>query len=350
MVFQKRTNWIQNPDMATSAGLGLGSSVKVALDRTFPIESIFIRVRFTVTTGMATANADSLQNILNNVDLQISDGVKTRSVVKTSGPALLEYAAQVYGNLDRTTLTNINTNTTGAKEITYPLFCAHPQLVDPLGSMLLLPVTRYPNDPVLSLQFSTQAQMDVHATPTFALTASTLQVELIVNRRQVSVLKFPFVDWDLVESTYPYAASQNETRIELLTPGSYTGQLYRGYTSSSARGDITAGSGENSWRIESLGVNFRRFKMSHLQIENDLSRVPNNSTVPNFTASYYNDFLTDKSGTDASELGSVLDANVPVSSGARIYLIGDVTGGTNVQLKVLNHRIYGDLRKLKLIR
>ena len=90
--------------------------------------------------------------------------------------------------------------------------------------------------------------------------------------------------------------------------------------------------------------------MAHLQIENDYSRVPNNNTVPNFTASFYNDFLTDKAGTDATELGSVLDANVPVESGARIYLIGNITGGTNVQLKVLSHRLYGNLKQLKLVK
>jgi hypothetical protein len=174
-------------------------------------------------------------------------------------------------------------------------------------------------------------------------------VEAIVVRRQVSVNKFPYVDFDLIEQTVPFPTSGTELRTELLTPGSYTGQLYRGFTSATARGDISA-STSSAWRIESLGVQFRRWRMPHLQIMNDYSRVPNNATVPNFTASFYNDFLTDKNGTDANELGSVLDANVPVASGARIYLIGDVTGGTNVQLKVVSHRIYGDLRQLKLIK
>ncbi len=350
MIFQARTNYIQNADTAAAAALTLGSSVRIALDRTFPIESIWLRVRFTVTTAMATANADSLQNIVRQIDLSISDGVKTRSVVRCSGPGLLEFAAQQQTNLDRTTLANINTNTTGAKEMTFPIWCAHPQIVDPVGSFLLLPVTRFPNDPVLTIDFSSQTQMDTNATPTFALTASTLQVEAIVVRRQVSTEKFPYLDWDLIEQVVPFPNTGNEQRVELLTPGSYTGQLYRCFTTASARGDIASGTNnDDPWRIESLGVVFRRWRNSHLQIINDSSRPATNAS-PNFTASFYNDFLTDKSGTDASELGSLLDANVPVSSGARVYLIVSVTGGAAVQLKVVNHRIYGDLRKLKLIK
>jgi hypothetical protein len=143
-----------------------------------------------------------------------------------------------------------------------------------------------------------------------------------------------------------FPASGEEQRVEIPAPGSYTGQLYRGYTSTSARGDISSATA--AWRIESLNVVQRRFKFAHLKLENEHSQVT--TTAPLFTGSYYNDFLTDKTGVMASEYGSVLDANIPQNSGARIYLIGGVTGGADVKLRVLSHRLFGDLSKLKLVK
>lgn len=343
MWFTKRTKPISG---FTSTGHVLGGTVEVPLTREFPIETIFVRLTFTVGTGMATANPDSLQNILNGVDLQVFDGVKPRSVVKCSGPALLEYQVQTWFNLDRVTAANVNTNTTGAKVLTYVISCAHPQLSDPLGSSMLLPVHLMPSNPTLTLRLSTQAEMDVNATPTFALTG-TITVDVWVARRQVSVVRWPYLEWDLIENTQAFPQTVTEFLVELPTPGSHTGQLYRCYTSVSARGDIQTAN--SPWRIESLGVVFRQWLNSQLQVENDLSRAADNGS-PNFTASFFNDYLTDKTGMETGDFGSVLDANVPVTSGARIYLVTNVTGGTGVQMKILTHRVYGDLSRLKFVR
>ena len=312
--------------------------------------------------------------------------------MNVSGADLLEYHVQTGGTLDRKTLESIDRNVATTYEITYPIYFAHPQLVDPTGSFLMLPVMKYPNDPVLELTFSTQAQMDTNVSPTFAVSA--LAVELIVNRRIVNVTAFPYVDWDLTTTEQSFAASSEDARIELPAPGSYTGQLYRCYTSATARGDISSATG--IWRIESLGVSFRRWKMAHLQIENDYSRLsqPRNNPLLVYTAagtpsatntivdstasysetatennlatlarainnlrgdnyfpaSYYQDFLTDRAGTDANELGSVMDANIPQNTGARIYLIGGVTGGAGVKMRVVSHRLFGNLSSLKLVK
>lgn len=342
MIFQKKVDYLSGADQT---GLALGQTVKIPIDRTFPIESIFVIVNFTTSGVMATDNPDGLANIVNNLTLSVNDGIRQRNPVNVSGAGLLEFVAQKQINLDRQTLTALPADANASYQITYPIYCSDPQINDPVGSFFLLPVLKYPNDPVLEVRFSTQAQMDVHATPTFAVSA--LAFTVVVNRRIVNVTDFPYIDWDLTEMEQLFPASGTEQRIEIPAPGSYTGQLYRGYTSTSARGDISDATG--AWRIESLGVVQRRFKFSHLQVENDQSRVvAAGSTV--FNASYYNDFLTDKSGQTAGELGSVLDANIPQNSGARIYLIGGVTGGAGVKLKIVSHRIFGDLKKLKLVK
>jgi hypothetical protein len=71
------------------------------------------------------------------------------------------------------------------------------------------------------------------------------------------------------------------------------------------------------------------------------------ATWVQFTASYYLDFLTDKVGETGGDLGSVLDTNILQSSGARVQLLQDITGGATVQRKYVVHRIYGNLSALK---
>jgi len=343
MLFQKKADWIQNSDMVDVA---LGTTVRIPIDRTYPIESMYLKLDFTVTGDAATNNPDAIQAIVQSLVLSVNDGFRQRNVVNISGPGLLEYNYNVIGNLDRLTLAGVDDIAAQAYTLTFPIFCAHPQISDPIGSFLLLPVIKYPNDPVLEVRLATQAQMDVNATPTFAVSAG-VDMELIINRRIVNVTDFPYVDWELTELEQLFPATGDNQRVEVPAPGSYTGQLYRGYTSASARGDITAAGGH--WRIESLGVVLRRWKMDHLLVQNDNSKVVT-QTAARFRYSWFNDFLTDKSGIDAGELGSVLDANIPQNSGARIYLVGNVTGGTAVKLKIVNHRVFGDLKDLKLIK
>lgn len=338
MLFQQRLDYSRQ-----LTGNALGSTVTFELTREFPIEAIFIQCAYTPTAVMATANADSQQNILQRVQLTVADGARTRNIVDVSGAGLLEYAKQIMPSLDRSTIAGVGVNDTAAKSLTYPIFFGHPQLMDPTGSVLMLPAPRFSSNPILTLQFSTQAQMDVNVAPTYAVAAG-ISVRLIIVRRQVTMQGFPFFDTELAEIATSYASSGNSQLYELQIPGSYTGILFRCYTSTSARGDTTPAGGQHLLQL--LGTVIRRFQFPDLQIMNDFST--SGGTLPVFNGSYYLDFLSDKAGVTSGELGSVLNANIPVASGARIQLLDDVTGGTGVQIKRVTHRIFGDLSSLKI--
>ena len=113
MFFQQRPDYLYNPTplQTTTIAVGTGAQdVRIALQRNFPIEAIRIQVTFNVyNRGAATAlpmnvpNPDGLQNILKRVNLQISDGVRTRTVIDASGPDLLEMSTQTRGSLDTLT-------------------------------------------------------------------------------------------------------------------------------------------------------------------------------------------------------------------------------------------------------
>jgi hypothetical protein len=339
MLFQKRQDFT-----ATQTGLALGSTITFPITREFHVESIDLVIVATPSAAMATANADALQNIVNRVQLQISDGARTRNVVDVTGSGLIEYGMQTAGGLDRNTATNLGTNpSSGAKTLVYPIYCAHPQLDDPVGSTFLLPFPRYNSNPVLTVQFATQVQMDTNATPTFAVSALTAKI--IVRRRQVNRANWPTLDWELAELSGAYPNTGNSQMYELQIPGSYTGVMMRDYQGLSTRGFIETTGGEN--KLQLLGTVLRRFTMSDLQLENDRSVELYPATWNNITGTAYLDFLSDKTGESSPDLGSVLDANILAASGARLQLLQDITGGSNYARRYLTHRVFGNLSALK---
>jgi hypothetical protein len=339
MLFPKRQDFTP-----TQTGLALGQQIRFEITREFHIEAIYLVVVATPSAAMATANADALQAIVNRVQVQVSDGAQNRNVVDVSGPALLELSSEWIGGLDRDTAANVGTNpASGAKTLIYPIWFTHPQLADPVGSVLLLPAPRYNTNPVVSVTFATQTQMDTNATPTFAVSALTAYC--IIIRRQVNRVNFPTFNTELAELEVSYATTGNAQLYELQIPGSYTGILLRDYTSLTARGSIQTSGGEN--RLQLLGTVIRRFRVENLVAENDYSLRLYPATWNNFTGSYYLDFLSDKNGEVAGDLGSVLDANILQASGSRLQLLQDITGGSNVKRKYVTHRIFGNLKDLK---
>jgi len=320
----------------------MGQQIQFQITREFHVESIYLVVDVTYTQA-ATASADGLPNLVQKVQLQISDGARTRNVTDISGPGLLEYDWNVMGGWDRSTQAAYRANTTGTARIIYLIFCSHPQLDDPVGSTLLLPFPRYNSNPVLSVQFATQAQMDSGVTPTFAHSALTAYI--IVNRRQVNRANWPTLDWELAEVATPYPSTGNSQLYELQIPGSYTGILLRDYASAASRASIETAGGEN--KLQLLGTVIRRFRCADMLAENDMSSRPHPATWTNPSALAYLDFISDKTGESSPDLGSVLDANILAASGARLQLLQDITTvGAGTQRKYVTHRVFGNLQSL----
>ena len=339
MLFSKRQDFLPE-----DSSLALGAVVTKKIPREFMLESMIIRVSVTVSGVMATANPDAIQNILKKVRLSASDGARTRSIVDCSGPGLLEYSANIAQN-SLTTNTAIGGNSATTYTIDYPIHFALPNLADPVASNLLLPLNRFNDDPSLELTFGSQADMDTNVSATFAVSA--LSARVILNKRFVGLKDWPTFDAELIESTTSFSTSAANQEIQLPSPGSYTGLLLRGYTSATARGDISTTDGE--FKIQLLGVNNRRFRLSDIAAENYMSKNPNVGSVGVFSGSYFLDFLSDKVGATSPDFGSVLDANLAVATGARLNLIGDIAGGSDVLLKTVRHRVFGNLGPLKSI-
>lgn len=335
--------------------------VRVSLDAGWPIDAIYIFVTMTQYSTAPTAIAgDGLLNFLKRINLQVSDP-KLRTVIDVSGAGLLDWAWNVGGGLDNDTLyqyahmpvANATPKTAFANNeictMVYPVYLAHPQLVDPLRMFTLLPCHRHAAAPLLTLDFASYAELDLNQVPASA------SMEIVVVSRDMSADADKFImdrggylSADLLENVTSIPADNTDLRTEIAQPGNYSGLLIRGWTNQYLRGDVLKAA-TDSWYIDQGGVRPRRIKASHLKAINQRTMGTNPVPVANPCypqGSYFLDFLTDDTGTDANELGSCLDAG-RFGPQVKTQLCGSVAGGTYNQVKVLGHRFWGDTNRFK---
>jgi len=342
MIFQQRIDFTP-----PQTGNALGANFKVTngITREFHIEAILIRLDFTSTGAIATALADGLWGILARVVVTVSDGATTRSVVATSGRALLEKAYNDFGILDAATMAAFGATAATAYQITYPIFFMTPTINDSLRELLLLPAIRYNQNIDVDLTLSTQAQMDSNATPTFAISAG-VTVSCIVLRRVVDVANFDTLDQDLIELTQNFAATANDQQTIIPTPGHYVTMDLRYYTTAAARATIITAGG--SIRLQAVQVNFRRFRPEDVAVINQYKVKPN-APAQYIGGLYRINFLDDSPSGDDGDFGSLLNTNVYAPTGAQVLLLQDITGGAAVVGKYVLHRILGDLDRFKAV-
>lgn len=345
MIFQK----IQDYQSPVQANYVLGGNCKFDISREYPIESLYLVVSVTVSAVAATLNADGLLNLIRKIQFTGNDQGTNRTPIDISGPSLIELAYHYGVTLDRFTVTRVNAAAIAAGPTTYemvfPLFAVLPQVPDPLGSTLLLPVDRFSSNPSLNVTFATQAEMDTNAVKTFAFTA--LSCGLVVNRRIVDRKNWPIIDWDLTEQTVPHATTGDNLMYDIPVGGQYTGILLRSQTGTAAapaRGDISPAGADFDIRQNKTVI--RRFRLLDLQRENDQS----NNSVTYLNGSYFLDFVTDRASGLAdprATFGGLLNANIPLNSGTRLSVRQNVTGNTGAQITYVMHRLHGNLKDFK---
>ncbi len=388
----------------------LGTSAKWSIDRTWPIEEILLIVNFTVNTGGLTLVAspstpdqyDNILTLVQHVSLSINDGTKPRLAVDCSGIALLEYCYRKGINLDQGTLNLMALSQTGQLpagnyKIVYRMPMVDPGIGEPLRSRMYLPVHRHPQDPVLTVQF--QSAANIYS----AGNINYVGCEVVLKRREptaqseAAIAQVPttnpwgYIDSDLIET--PFAVplgSGAQVRIALPIPGSYLDLLFRHYLGGStiSRAEIdngaagTAFGNEGQWFLQSGNVNTRDWAWQDMRIEAEMndtmpaivfpklfvaatsagSPTTNLQSVNPFygqaggpalttqgfrpATTCFFDFLSDGLSSDmAKELGSVLDCNFPSTSGLKMEVIGTPASvSTNASyLFLMGRRLFGDL-------
>lgn len=328
-------------DFTASQSASLGSTLQFKLTREFWMEKMFVVVDVVTSGAIATSTADGLLGLVKNITLNVADGASNRDVVNISGRGLIEMAAMEVGNLDRGTLDAKDATSATTYRIVYPIYCCPATLADPIGSALLLPFPRYNQDPVLTVQIASQADVDEHTTPTFALTSCSVKV--VLHKRQVDIKNFVPYDWEIKENTQAYAASGSGLEYVLPPTGHFLGLGIRGYTATTTRGNIMTSGG--SFRIEILGNVLHRFTPLDIQDEDDMSTAFVTTSGDRFAGLYWLDFLSDRFA-DTLDMGSALDADIVAGTGAQVRLLQDLAGAYTV--KYMHRKVFGNISALKL--
>jgi hypothetical protein len=330
---------------AKYTGVALGSTLSIPIKREKHLEQVLVFISGTVTTGAATGNADGIINILKRCTLTAGGRDYVNGV---SGAGLIELDGMENGEVDYltkyaiaagSTITTTAFNSGAAFNVCYPINCVQPQIQEVAGNVLLIPMPGFNEDGTLTLQIASQAEMDVNGAPTFAVSAG-LTVEVVFNWRQAptGANGLPHAIWELNENEVVYSASQKDA-FEFPALGSYTGLVVRGYTSTSARGDVTATG--SMLELQFGSTTLRKAKFAQIVRENERSKT---SLQGYFLNSPFFDFLTDGKG-QVFGVNSVIDANPSAAGGTRFRLNYEVGGA--YRLKFLTRRIYGDLTPLK---
>jgi hypothetical protein len=373
MMLQKRQNVYQPASLTPGSSNLLSSTVRFdQFDRSYAWEEMFLIVDFTVGTALTTCTVDGALNVARNINLSINDGKRPRSVVNASGAFLLEYAGKVGLNhpVENREMYRAHAAGTwaasGVYRVVYRIPFVHPLITEPLRTRCLLDVHNHVANPVLTVDFSSMAQMASAGT----FTAMTAEVVVIGRDIPASlndqILKDGgFMQYDILETLYTIPLSTSGTqRFQIQTPGWYSGLLLRQYkggatvTRAPIDNTTTAGS-ETKWQLTQGSFQRMEFRGKHIRALNDLSGVMNaasqtsspeaagalasNTNYQN-PSSIFLDFLTD--GMDAAaELGSLLDCNAPSNSVNRTELVcTDVASvATNASLLYVGgHRFYSD--------
>lgn len=372
MFLEKITDVIVKQEMTIPIADPLASqTVRVALDRSYPLEKIFIVASAVVGVATtASVAADGLLALFRRITLEINGGTKPRKVVDASGADLVELALHEQCNIDRDTAAAFGPQApaTGKNiaasvvRIVIPINLPSPQLVDPLRTLFLLPLQNHPNDAQLTIETGTKADVDKGAA-TFTLTSFSFEV-VTVRRlmprwyNQQIISEGGYVDFDMLATEFLFPNS-GEQKLDIPAPGYYFNLLLRHYTTALLRADVSA-AGNDLWRLEVQNSVMRRFRMKHLEMENDMSRVVTQTLSAALTltnqgagsvgAMAFLDFISDETGADVNELGSVLDTTLPQAAGQKCQLIGTVTGGAAVKTRIIGRRALDDISRFQVVR
>jgi len=351
-----------------------GTQATFDIPRELPIESIYLRTSFKMSTAPSTYAADGPLGLIRKLTLNGADGARNRNVIDASGPALVELSKHWTGYIDYKTGALINSNRsagtysptpgTGDNTFVVPMHFSLPNLSDPLSSAFLLPVDRYNTNPQLSVQIGASGDVAssvgsmAQGTVTGASAAGVV-LSLVVNRRIVNRLNWPIVDAEFGELTKTYSATGDNQDFDVPITGYYTALLLRCFIDAATKGDLsvaTLSSGilannNAPWRLELSGNTIRRFRLCDVELENDLSEATGSAQGDILAGSYLLDFVSDRPGGDAGDpnvsLGSLLNANIPLNSGARLVLRQNINVAAST-VKYAYHKFYANLKDLKL--
>lgn len=334
--------------LPTQSGVVLGQTVRFVLPRDFAYEGFVVVARPTVSGAAATIAPEGCFSFIKRIRLTANDGGQNRDLVNADGMSIVQRHLGYNGNMDTETLTTFGNAfaATTAKVIRIPHFFCPNEIEDPARSLFLANFPRFNNDPILEIQIGTQADIDTHATPTFAISACT--IEVICIKRFVTSDKWNFLKTDFITQEQAYTLNAAAQRYNIPIPGWHFSIGMRMYSSATALGDISQTGGV--FKIQALNVVERILSAVNIKALNQISVGADNLAAGTNGAQrvldgtcYWFDYLTDLTGASVTNLDTLLNSNPYVALGSSPQVIGDINGAAGKKIVYLHDRCYGDV-------
>jgi hypothetical protein len=339
-----------------------GNTISFSITRNFFLSSVLLKIPITLggTYGSAaTFSTMGLVDLVQRVQLSINDGTSNRNQTDATGGALVRRSMRICNGVDTGTIAALGASlnrleTTGAGDsagnyiVTIPLLFRHPQISDPIGSALMLPLPRYNTNPSLNVTFGQKSNVILSGATGATVTIGNPYICIL--KRQVDVVTFPTLDTEFREISTPVSSTGPNQLQNLDVPGNYTMIDYFCTNSSGIGADLSGG---NTWNLQYLSNVLRQFVLADLKTVEQMS-MGNDSYLYNAAATtpanlftdllpgyYHQDFLHDEYGMEVGELGSVLNVNVLAGSGSQLQVLFNATSTGSISFAF--EKIMGDL-------
>lgn len=325
----------------------LGQTVRYVMPRDYAREGFVIVMNATLSAAAATIAPEGVFSLIKKVRLTGNDGGQNRDLVNADGMSIVQRHLAYNNSIDTDTLTAFGNafSTTGLKTIRIPFLFAPGNLEDPTRSLFLANFPRFNNDPILEVTLGAQADVDVHATPTFAGTFSMYVIDL---KRFVSSDNWNFLKTDFVTYEQAYTLNASGQRYNIPVPGWHFAIGMRMYSSATALGDISQTAGV--FKIQALNVVERLMQTLNVRAVNQWS-ADSDVTAAGVAGAQRNllgsstwfDYLTDLTGAGVTNLDTLLNSNPYVALGTAPQVIGDINGGAGKKIVFMHDRCYGNI-------
>jgi hypothetical protein len=298
------------------------------------LEALAIRATVTLTGALAGLGIRfGALAAIKQVRVRVNDARGSRNAVQVAGHNLVSFLSNTIGFVDRDTQAAL-APATGAATFTLLVPFRHPQVGEPFGNVLSIPLDNGSLAEDLKVEIDFAGNTEIAAS---SLVINSVSIQAYYRETPAAV---PYIPSELSTASFVPTTVTN-VPYEFANVGVLTSILLQSYTSAFALASPLATGGQ--YRLE-YGRDIRmRTDDAQLQSLNDFSR-PNyptggsNATNQPRSEAFF-DFITDYPGTDAYSANSVLNLDSATLAGDKCRLFfNDYAVVTNTT-QITTHRL-----------
>lgn len=328
-LFRPYVQEITHPVFNGTSAAALGTNGEFVLrQRGFWLDGLILSCRVIAGGAPGTKTADYLRALVKRVQFIADErGDGARTIVDAEGPALIDFAREVFGFEQEPNLySNQDTAAGSTHNIVYPIIFRNPLFPEPHAYRTSLPLPRYGSDPTLRIELATAAEIS----STFSLQAgSGVLIRVIQLFREVIDPDNSFPHWKTElktkRFTWPGTGAQ---AIEDLDQTGLLAYVHQQDFVSAAKNYALSNSFTDEYTLEYRTRPIIRCSPIGMRALSGYSQAASpyllSTTLSAYTplATMFYDLLSELTRSDVYHLGSTLDLTLNSLRGGKLRLAG----------------------------